>query len=364
MSIEIKNVNKFFGNFQALDNVNLHIGSGELVALLGPSGSGKTTLLRVIAGLEHPEQGQVFFNGFDTTLRHVSQRGVGYVFQHYALFRHMSVFENVAYGLRVRPKKNRPPEESIRDKVLHLLRLVQLEPLAQRFPEQLSGGQRQRVALARALAVEPQVLLLDEPFGALDARVRAELRDWLRKLHDDLNITSLFVTHDQEEAMEVADRVVILNHGRIVQAGSVEEIYHHPVEPFVYEFLGNSNRLLGQARFDFIRASEQIALVESHQENNEGALAYVRPHDLEILLENVPKSIAAVIERVHGLGNIIRLQLRLKEGGLLSVEDSFDNIQNLGVRTGQQVFLRPRRVQVFVKDKQDENSWFGLGSNI
>src|SRR5690606_14966670 len=241
MSIEIDQVNKRFGDFVAVDNVSLSLNDGELTALLGPSGSGKTTLLRIIAGLEQPDSGRIRFHGQDTTDLHVSDRGVGFVFQHYALFKHMSVFENVAYGLTVKPRSQRPSKAEIRRKVMHLLEMVQLDWTADRLPSQLSGGQRQRIALARALAVEPRVLLLDEPFGALDAKVRAELRRWLRRLHDEIHVTSVFVTHDQEEALEVSDRVVVMNKGRVEQDGSPEEVYDNPANPFVYEFLGNVN---------------------------------------------------------------------------------------------------------------------------
>src|SRR5580692_6381509 len=251
MSVEVRNITKKFGSFTALDNVNLKVESGELIALLGPSGSGKTTLLRTIAGLEFPDntgEAKVLFYGEDVTTIPASERKAGFAFQHYALFRHMTVFENIAFGLRVRPKATRPPEADIRARVEKLLKLIQLEPQAGRFPTQLSGGQRQRVALARALAVEPKVLLLDEPFGALDAKVRKELRRWLRQLHDEIHITTLFVTHDQEEALEVADRVAILRDGRIEQIGTPDEIYDHPASPFVYDFLGNVNLFSGRIR--------------------------------------------------------------------------------------------------------------------
>jgi sulfate transport system ATP-binding protein len=243
MSIVIRGVGKRFGSFVALDRVDLAVATGELVALLGPSGSGKTTLLRVIAGLESPDEGSMHFDGRDATGDSVRDRRVGFVFQHYALFRHMTVFENVAFGLRVKPRRSRLCESALRAKVRDLLALVQLDGMATRYPSQLSGGQRQRVALARALAVEPAVLLLDEPFGALDAKVRKELRRWLRRLHDDLRVTSVFVTHDQEEALEVADRIVIMNHGRIEQIGSREELYDSPVSAFVTEFLGDADPL-------------------------------------------------------------------------------------------------------------------------
>ena len=247
MSIEIRNISKDFGTFQALKNVSLDINSGELVALLGPSGCGKTTLLRIIAGLETADSGSILFSGEDTTDVHVRERNVGFVFQHYALFRHMSVFDNVAFGLRMKPRASRPSESVIKQKVHELLGLVQLDWLSDRYPAQLSGGQRQRIALARALAVEPKVLLLDEPFGALDAKVRKELRRWLRRLHDDLHVTSIFVTHDQEEALEVSDRVVLMNSGNIEQIGSPQDVWDHPASPFVYGFLGDVNLFHGRA---------------------------------------------------------------------------------------------------------------------
>src|SRR5881628_2067729 len=246
MTIEVRNITKRFDGHTAVSNVSLVVPDGELVALLGPSGSGKTTLLRIIAGLEPPDDGAILFHGEDATERHVRDRQVGFVFQHYALFRHMSVFENVAFGLRVRPRSVRPSEGEIRDTVMGLLRLVQLDVLAKRRPSELSGGQRQRVALARALAVKPRVLLLDEPFGALDAKVRKELRRWLRRLHEEVHVTSVFVTHDQEEALEVSDRVVVMNQGRIEQAGTPQEVYDHPATPFVYLFLGHVNLFHGR----------------------------------------------------------------------------------------------------------------------
>jgi sulfate transport system ATP-binding protein len=237
MSIEVRNIQKTFGSFCALDDISLEFPSGELVALLGPSGCGKTTLLRIIAGLEQADSGQVLLEGEDASDTHVRERQVGFVFQHYALFRHLTVFENVAFGLRVKPRKLRPSEAEIHRKVHELLGLVQLDFLADRYPAQLSGGQRQRIALARALAVEPRVLLLDEPFGALDAKVRKELRQWLRRLHDELHITSIFVTHDQEEALEVADRIVVVNHGKVEQIGTPQEVVERPGTPFVADFL-------------------------------------------------------------------------------------------------------------------------------
>src|SRR5271165_5101023 len=263
MSIEARNITKTFSSFTALGDVTLEIPSGELVALLGPSGSGKTTLLRIIAGLEFADSGNVRFDGRDITGRTAQERRVGFVFQHYALFRHMSVFENIAFGLRVRPRQTRPSEEKIRAKVHELLKLIQLDTLAQRYPSQLSGGQRQRIALARALAVRPSVLLLDEPFGALDAKVRQELRRWLRNLHDELHITSVFVTHDQEEALELADRVVVMNAGRIEQVGKSDEVYHHPATAFVYNFLGNVNLFHGRVEGGHVYIGDTALEVDS-----------------------------------------------------------------------------------------------------
>ncbi len=288
MSVEVKNVTKKFGSFTALDKVSLKVESGELVALLGPSGSGKTTLLRIIAGLEFPEPGEshVLFYGEDVTVIPASERKAGFAFQHYALFQHLSVFENIAFGLRVRPRATRPSEADIRVRVEKLLSLIQLEPMAKRFPTQLSGGQRQRVALARSLSVEPKVLLLYEPFGALDAKVRKELRRWLRQLHDEIHITTLFVTHDQEEALEVADRVAILRDGQVEQIGTPEEIYDNPASPFVYDFLGNVNLFSGRLRDGSMLIGEtEFVLPEKTGEVETSAIAFVRPHDIRVSRE-------------------------------------------------------------------------------
>src|ERR1017187_3263844 len=286
MSIELRNISKRFGDFVAVDNINLHIETGELVALLGLSGSGKTTLLRIIAGLETPDAGVVLFHGEDASDVSVRERKVGFVFQHYALFRHMTVFENVAFGLRVLPRRARPGEAEIARRVHDLLKLVQLDFLADRSPSQLSGGQRQRVALARTLAVEPKVLLLDEPFGALDAKVRQELRRWLRRLHDQIKITSVFVTHDQEEALELANRIVVMNQGHIEQIGSAEEVYHHPANAFVYNFLGNVNLFHGRVENGKVYLGDTaVEIQDTHQRahlNGKKALVYVRPHLLDI----------------------------------------------------------------------------------
>src|SRR5215472_987959 len=339
MSVEVKNVAKRFGSFTALDNVNLKVESGELVALLGPSGSGKTTLLRTIAGLEFPDPGpaQILFYGEDVTTIPASERKAGFAFQHYALFRHMSVFENIAFGLRVRPKETRPPEKEIRARVEKLLRLIQLEPLGKRFPSQLSGGQRQRVALARALAVEPKVLLLDEPFGALDAKVRKELRRWLRQLHEEIHITTLFVTHDQEEALEVADRVAILHDGRIEQIGTPEEIYDHPASPFVYDFLGNVNLFSGRVKNGAVVISgTEFDAPETAGEQDGDAIAFVRPHDVRITREpGGQKTFPALILHCNAAGPMANLELeRLHGGGHFSAQLSKEEFQQLQPKAG------------------------------
>ncbi|HTP65282.1 MAG TPA: sulfate ABC transporter ATP-binding protein [Geobacteraceae bacterium] len=353
MSIEIRSVNKRFADFHALRDITLTVPSGELVALLGPSGSGKTTLLRIIAGLDSPDEGSLHFNGEEATKRHVSERGVGFVFQHYALFRHMTVFDNVAFGLTVRPRKSRPTKADIKEKVHGLLKLVQLENLAGRYPAQLSGGQRQRVALARALAVEPQVLLLDEPFGALDARVRVELRRWLRRLHDEIHVTSVFVTHDQDEALEVADRVVVMNEGRIEQVGKPEEVYDRPANPFVYNFLGNVNLFHGRVDKGKARIGEIAIDLPEYGEADPGpAVAYVRPHDIEInRLRNSAEEIEAEIRFIQGAGAVARLELeRLDTRETIDAEITRERYRELDLREGEKVFLRPRNMRVFVGD--------------
>jgi sulfate transport system ATP-binding protein len=358
MSIEIRNISKRFGDFHALRNVNLDIASGELMALLGPSGCGKTTLLRIIAGLEAADAGSILFAGEDTTGVHVRERQVGFVFQHYALFRHMTVFENVAFGLRVRPRSQRPGEAQIKAKVHDLLQLVQLDWLADRYPAQLSGGQRQRIALARALAVEPKVLLLDEPFGALDAKVRKELRRWLRRLHDELHVTSIFVTHDQEEALEVADRVVLMNAGRIEQTGSPQEVWDHPASPFVYGFLGDVNLFhsrahAGEVHVEGIRIDTPASLPDGK------ALAYVRPHDLDVApyRPGMP-GIVATLSRAIVVGPIARLELEAAEstpnpagaGTVIEAQLPALQFRALGLREGDTVVATPRKARVFVED--------------
>jgi sulfate/thiosulfate transport system ATP-binding protein len=355
MSVEVLNVTKKFGQFTALDNVSLKVESGELVALLGPSGSGKTTLLRIIAGLEFPDPGnaQVLFYGEDVTTIPASQRKAGFAFQHYALFRHLNVFENIAFGLRVRPRPVRPNEAEIHARVEKLLKLIQMEPQARRFPSQLSGGQRQRVSLARALAVEPKVLLLDEPFGALDAKVRKELRRWLRRLHDEIHITTLFVTHDQEEALEVADRVAILRVGRIEQIGTPEEIYDNPASPFVYDFLGNVNLFSGRVRDGTVVIGDtKIAVPETAGESDSDAIAFVRPHDTRVTREpGGPATLAARVIRSNAAGPLANLELvRLDTGGQFTVQLSKEQFQQLQLKAGEPVFVELRNVKVFSDD--------------
>jgi len=353
MSIEIRNVRKNFGSFSALNDVSLDVPSGELVALLGPSGCGKTTLLRIIAGLENPDSGSIHFHGEEATTRNVRERQVGFVFQHYALFRHMTVFENVAFGLRVRPKKTRPSEAEIHRRVHELLELVQLDWLADRYPPQLSGGQRQRIALARALAVEPKVLLLDEPFGALDAKVRKELRRWLRRLHDELHITSVFVTHDQEEALEVADRIVVINKGVVEQIGTPQDVYDHPASPFVYNFLGNVNQFKGHVHQGEAKIGGiELQLDSHHETENSPALAYVRPHDIEIHKQRNGSAPAfeAVVSYIHAIGPLVRLELqRADQTELIEAELTRERFRELNLSEGERVFICPRNVRVFLE---------------
>ena len=332
MSIELRNINKTFGEFAALRDVNLKIPEGELTALLGPSGSGKTTLLRIIAGLELPDRvtgAAILFNGRAIDLDKPAQRQVGFVFQHYALFRTMSVFENVAFGLRVRPKESRPSDSVIRSRVMDLLRLIQLEGFADRYPSQLSGGQRQRVALARALAIEPKILLLDEPFGALDAKVRQGLRRWLRKLHDEMHITSVLVTHDQEEALEVSDRVVVMKQSKVEQAGTPDEVFHHPASAFVMDFLGSVNLFHG-------RAQEKML---------------VRPHDLDLSLTDSDKSAtAAKVQRIQTAGPVVRIEVLSEAGDTIHVEMPHDRFRTASLKQNDAVFVTVRERPVIFED--------------
>ncbi|GAB2895940.1 sulfate ABC transporter ATP-binding protein [Uliginosibacterium flavum] len=353
MSIQVQNIRKQFGNFVALNDVTLDFPTGELVALLGPSGCGKTTLLRIIAGLEQADSGNVILEGNDASGTHVRDREVGFVFQHYALFRHMTVFDNIAFGLRVKPRHERPSETIIRKKVTELLKLVQLDWLADRFPSQLSGGQRQRIALARALAVEPRVLLLDEPFGALDAKVRKELRRWLRRLHDELHITSIFVTHDQEEALEVADRVVLMNHGSVEQIGAPEEVWSAPKTPFVYSFLGSVNLFHGRSAPGEVQVGGQsLGHAESIIPDGVEVIAFARPHELDIETDLSQSSgIRARITRIQAFGLTARVELeRTDIHGTLhhhEVELTLERLITLQLRAGVDVLLVPSRLKVF-----------------
>jgi sulfate transport system ATP-binding protein len=346
MSIEVKNLVKRFGKTTVCDNLNLNIPSGELVALLGPSGSGKTSLLRIIAGLETPDSGSVLFNGEDATNVAVRDRQVGFVFQHYALFGHMTIFENVAFGLRVRPKSTRPAEAEIKAKVTELLKLVQLDWIADRYPHQLSGGQRQRIALARALAVEPKVLLLDEPFGALDAKVRKELRRWLRRLHDEMHITSVFVTHDQEEAMEVADRIVVMNQGHIEQEGSPDEVYDRPATPFVLQFLGDVNLFHGRDHAPGSVVADKQAAADAD------AVSYVRPHEIQVLARPEEGSLPVTLVHTLTVGPNTRLEFKRADGqGEVDVElprAEYSALRDSGILAGDApVYLKPRRIRRF-----------------
>jgi sulfate transport system ATP-binding protein len=334
VSIEVEHIRKTYGTFEALQDVSLRIESGELVALLGPSGSGKTTLLRIIAGLDVPDSGTIRLNDEDATNSTARDRQVGFVFQHYALFRHLTVFENVAFGLRLRPKTTRPSEGDIRDRVRKLLELIQLDWLGDRYPSQLSGGQRQRVALARALAVEPRVLLLDEPFGALDAKVRKELRRWLRRLHDELHVASVFVTHDQEEALEVADRVAIMNKGLIEQVGTPIEVYDNPASAFVYQFLGDVNLFHGRAEV-------------SEPAKEPG---YVRPYELDVTRHSgaAASAVVASVRHIASAGPVVRLELtRDDNGNSLDAEISRDRYRELALSVGDKVEVTPRNVRTF-----------------
>ena len=342
-SIQLEHIRKQFGAFTALDGISLAIPDGQLVALLGPSGSGKTTLLRILAGLETPDGGSVHFRGGG------APRRVGFVFQHYALFKHMTVFENVAFGLSVRPRRERLSRAGIRAKVQAILDTVQLGWAGPRMPDQLSGGQRQRVALARALVIEPEVLLLDEPFGALDTRVRADLRRWLRQLHDQTGITSVFVTHDQEEALEVADRIVVLNQGRIEQDGSPEEVYERPASAFVYQFLGQVNRVRGHMRDGQLdTGGTSLAVAGAGLREGSAAAAFLRPHDLQVGLDPVPGALPALIRRIHLAGPYARVHLEtLHDATELEAHVTQEEMGRLQLQAGQVVHALPRRLEVF-----------------
>jgi sulfate transport system ATP-binding protein len=350
MSIEVRDVTKAYGAFTAVDGVGFTVNTGELVALLGPSGSGKTSLLRIIAGLERADRGQVFFGGEDATAVHARDRGVGFVFQHYALFRHMSVFENVAFGLRVRPKSRRPSEAEIREKVTGLLKLVQLDWLSDRYPSQLSGGQRQRVALARALAVEPKVLLLDEPFGSLDAKVRQELRRWLRRLHDEIRVTSVFVTHDQGEALEVADRVVLMNHGHVEQIGTPQEVFDHPATPFVMDFLGLANVFSGYVEAGRAHLGPLSRDCPQHPDAvRRVAQGFARPHEMEILRDETGGGFWAMLRHVNPVGWVIKLDFDHGDSALIHAEITREQFETLSPALGERLYVKPRKVRIFVE---------------
>jgi sulfate/thiosulfate transport system ATP-binding protein len=332
VGIEVQNVSKHYGSFYAVDQVNLSIKTGSLVALLGPSGSGKSTLLRMIAGLETPDEGRIALLGNDATHQSVQDRNIGFVFQHYALFKHLTIRENIAFALKLRNVS----KTQIRERVEELLSLVQLQGLGNRYPSQLSGGQRQRVALARSLAVQPQVLLLDEPFGALDAKVRKELRTWLRRLHKDVNVTTVFVTHDQEEAMEVADEIVVMNKGRVEQVGTATELYDHPASAFVMSFIGPVNVVPVQSgilpRTGKMQASDRI---------------FLRPHDIDIELTPRSEAVPAHVDRVVHLGREVIVELRLEREEFITAHLSRDRFNQLQLQPSQRIYIKPRSVKTF-----------------
>ncbi|NJO77586.1 MAG: sulfate ABC transporter ATP-binding protein [Cyanobacteria bacterium RM1_2_2] len=334
MGILVDHVSKYFGDFKAVDHVSVEIETGSLVALLGPSGSGKSTLLRLIAGLEQPDSGRIFLTGRDATFESVQKRGIGFVFQHYALFKHLTVRQNISFGLEIQKQ----PKARIKNRVEELLELVQLSGFGNRYPAQLSGGQRQRVALARALALEPQVLLLDEPFGALDAKVRKDLRSWLRKLHDTVHVTTVFVTHDQEEAMEVSDEIVVMNHGRVEQVGSPAELYDNPASPFVMSFIGPVNVL---------RSTAPIFRQIGYPSNGNGSDVFLRPHDVIVELQPNLDSVPATVFRVIHLGWEIQAEVTLEDGQTFTIHLSREQFDCLKLEPHQQVYVKPKEAKSF-----------------
>jgi sulfate/thiosulfate transport system ATP-binding protein len=346
MGIVIKDVGKAFGSFSAVNNVSLEIPTGDFVALLGPSGSGKTTLLRLLAGLEALDSGQILFNGTDYSYKSVKERKVGFVFQHYALFKHMNIFENVAFGLKVMPRNDRPSKKEIKEKVFELLKFVQLAHLAEKYPSQLSGGQRQRIALARALAAEPEVLLLDEPFGALDAKVRQELRHWLREVHQKLNITTIFVTHDQEEALEMADTIVVMNNGHVEQIGSPQDVYQFPANRFVYSFLGRVNEI---KRADVVIDTEY---------SSAETVSYIRPHEIALEKKIKVNSIPSEVLHVYSVGYIVRFEIRrIDTKDLFEAEMSIDKAKELGpIKKGDILYADFENIVVFGNNQGQLNS--------
>ncbi|MFO0939181.1 MAG: sulfate ABC transporter ATP-binding protein [Pirellulales bacterium] len=351
MSIEAIRVSKTYGSYQALQDVSLKIEDGELITLLGPSGSGKTTLLRILAGLDipdaHPET-QILFHGENVAGSQVGERRVGFVFQHYALFKHMTVFENIAFGLRVRPRSQRPSREAIHEKVTELLRLIQLEGFGNRYPTQLSGGQRQRVALARALAIQPRVLLLDEPFGALDAKVRQGLRNWLRKLHQELHMTTILVTHDQEEALEVADRVVVMNQAKIEQIGTPEEVFHHPASEFVMDFLGNVN--VFHERAQLVSNAPQVQENIRSTRTTAGPRVYVRPHEIEISSQPSDSAWQGKIVRINPAGPMAKIIVFSESNGEIQVDVPQEKYRSLSLSVGDLTYLTAKQARTFSPD--------------
>ena len=348
MSIQVKHIDKHFGAFHALKDISLDFPEGQLVALLGPSGCGKTSLLRIIAGLESADSGQVLLEGQDATDIHVRERQVGFVFQHYALFKHMTVYDNIAFGLRVRPKKVRPNESEIKKRVMRLLDLVQLGFLANRYPAQLSGGQRQRIALARALAVEPRVLLLDEPFGALDAKVRKELRRWLRSLHDELHITSIFVTHDQEEALEVADQIIVMNKGKVEQIGSPREVYEQPATPFVFDFLGQANHFKGENNDGVLHTASSRIIIPSEVNAPQGkVIAFARPHELHIHTQPKDNAIPAIFIRELWFAGKIIAEVQDLDGNLIEISLTQDESNQYKFKVNQSVWVSVSHLHLF-----------------
>ena len=353
MSIQVKNIHKNFSSFKALDDITLEFPTGKLVALLGPSGCGKTTLLRIIAGLEQADSGEIWLEGLNASNLHVRERQIGFMFQHYALFQHMTVFDNVAFGLRVKPKAERPAESAIQKRVTELLELVQLGALAKRLPAQLSGGQRQRIALARALAVNPRVLLLDEPFGALDAKVRKELRRWLRQLHDELHITSIFVTHDQEEALEVADEIVLMNRGKVEQVGSPLSVFSQPATPFACNFLGTVNRFDGKWVNGAVQVNAgrlPVTTAATHWHEGAEVVAFARPHELQIVPHTDTQwGVKATVHRVLAFGPVARVELNAADSRSIfyEVDVSVPQLNELQLYEGQSVQLVPAQLRVF-----------------
>lgn len=352
MSIKIEQLEKHFGTYHALKNINLQFNQNQLTALLGPSGCGKTTLLRTIAGLEFADSGRIFFENRDVTHLSAKERNVGFVFQHYALFQNMTIFDNVAFGLQVKPRKTRPTTEQIREKVFSLLKLVKLEHLSNRYPNQLSGGQRQRIALARSLAVEPKVLLLDEPFGALDAQVRKELRRWLRDLHKELNVTSIFVTHDQDEALDISDRIVVMNKGEIEQIDNPNEIYHTPQTPFVTQFVGDVNIFHGHIEQGKLVIGEFAHPIDPHSHNepleNQSTTAYIRPYELTLSRNNKNALATGKITHINAIGFIVRIEIHSPQSEhpieVILTKSDYTNAQ---YQINEQVYLVPDKLNLF-----------------